>query len=453
MKKQMHKDTILGISKGSAAVIKGGKILAAQEERFTRIKNDSSYPAHAIKFCMANNKIDCIAHTEPLLEGINAKTVQINNIKALAASAYYPSPFKKAAILVMHQNKYAIFIGDTKIRNIEQGIFKASELYSEVTEQLGLVKNRGEYKVMGLAAYGKPIYEEFENIEPIIKNPTQKQKDIAASIQNILEIEILQLCQKAKQLTKSDNLCLAGSIALNCVANSKIKKSKIFNDIWIQPAGGAGASIGAALLSNQQRIQHNSFLGPGFSDEQIRTELKKVGQKYEKTSNRAKSAARLLAQGKIVAYFAGRMEFGPRALGARSILADPRNINTKDKLNKIKRREAWRPFAPVIMAEHSLKYFDLDNSPYMLLVAQVKNKSIPAVTHIDNSARIQIVEQSQDFYKVISEFYKLTRCPVLVNTSFNVRGEPIVCTPKDALECFLNTEIDALIIENNILYK
>jgi carbamoyltransferase len=411
-------------------------------------------------------------------------------------------------------------------------------LYSAFTYFCGFKVNSGDYKLMGLAPYGEPKYANIIKTEIIdINNDgsyqlnmdyfnfhrntvmtndkfaalfngpprkleseiTKREMDLAASVQLVLEEALDALTRHAKQITNEKNLVLAGGVALNCVANGKILKKKAFDAIWIQPAAGdAGGALGAALYAayayfqcprkiSSRDSQKGSYLGPAFSNEQIEDYLlskKAVFHKYEKKTELYDTAAGNIADGKIVGYFNGRMEFGPRALGARSILADPRNPETQARLNlKIKFRESFRPFAPSVLAEKAGEYFDLEcESPYMLLVADVKKErqkpfdlskymteqtidmlpivnqvrsDIPAVTHVDYSARVQTVhkEDSPDYYNLISSFEELTGCPVLVNTSFNVRGEPIVCTPEDAYLCFMRTDMDILVMENYLLFK
>jgi carbamoyltransferase len=330
---------------------------------------------------------------------------------------------------------------------------------------------------------------------------TRREMDLAASVQTVLEDVMLKLARNARHLTGSKNLALAGGVALNCVANGKILSERIFENVWIQPAAGdAGSAVGAALLANYQYFeeprrlnpsgrdtQKGRYLGPAFSGAEIRAFLERRGYAYKTIADareRARTVARAIADGKIVGYMVGRMEFGPRSLGARSILGDPRREETQAVMNlKIKHRESFRPFAPAVLAEKASEYFELETeSPYMLLVAPVREErrlpmnwegfeggdsddmlevinrprsDIPAVTHVDYSARVQTVHRDDkpDFYELIKEFYELTNCPVLVNTSFNVRGEPIVCGPADAYRCFMRTEMDLLVMEDCLLWK
>ena len=407
-------------------------------------------------------------------------------------------------------------------------------LYSAFTYYTGFKVLSGEYKVMGLAPYGEPKYKKtiLENLmdvkddgtfrlnmeyfdyatglrminekftklfnqpvrNPELDNITQFHMDIAASIQSVTEEIVLKLTHAISKETKSKNLCLAGGVALNCVANGKINRSNFFDNIWIQPAASdAGGALGAALalwhleLKKERVISkkdgmNGSYLGPGFSNEDIEKELKSLGAKYNKYSedDMLKISAKKLSEQKTIGWFQGRMEFGPRALGSRSIIADPRSETMQKNLNlKIKFRESFRPFAPSITREDLKDWFELDvDSPYMLLVADInkskrknltedekklfgieklniKRSDIPAVTHVDYSSRIQTVhkETNNRYYKLIKYFKEITSCPVLVNTSFNVRGEPIVCNVKDAFECFMGTNLDMLVCGDFILYK
>lgn len=460
--------------------------------------------------------------------------------EAHAASAFYPSPFEEAAILTID--------GVGEWATASYGYGKGRELtllkelhfpdslgllYSAFTYFTGFKVNSGEYKLMGLAPYGAPRYKDLilselidvkedgsirlnlsyfdflgglrmtnRRFSKLFGGPprtpeteiTQREMDIAASIQVVTEEIVLRMVRTVHHETSQRNLCLAGGVALNCVANGRVLREGPFENIWIQPAAGdAGGALGAALsvwhryLENDRThpkghdSQKGSYLGPSFSDEEIRTFLNKRGYPFHRLdiAERAKIVAGLIAEGKIVGYLAGRMEFGPRALGARSILGDPRRGDTQSVMNlKIKYRESFRPFAPTVLEESVSEYFDIKiPTPYMLLVAyvregrrlpqpsgdgipmlerlKVKRSDIPAVTHLDYSARIQTVNETDkpDYHAVISEFEKLTGCGVIVNTSFNVRGEPIVCTPQDAYKCFMRTEMDVLILENYILYK
>lgn len=466
-----------------------------------------------------------------------------------AASAFYPSPFDDAAIITVDGvGEWAtttICKGTgNKIEILKQLNFphSAGLLYSAFTYYLGFKVNSGEYKLMGLAPYGDPSSSQTKEFANIIKSELvtvyddgsiflnqqyfnyavglkmvkdekfqklfgfkrrkeeeklqQHHCNLALAIQQITEEIVIKLAKHAKELTGSKNLCLAGGVALNCVANGKLQNERIFDQLYIQPAGGdAGGAVGAALAAhhiyfNEERRKisefdgmNGSYLGPSFSNEEIRTALQQYGAKcrqYEQRDELYNTVARLIDEGNVIGWFQGRMEFGPRALGNRSIIADARNPEMQKKLNlKIKYREGFRPFAPAVLAEDAGDYFDITTeSPYMLLVQQVKKEiqfpvpenyhqqsldqklyfqksSIPAVTHIDYSARIQTVHRqtNNEFYHLLSAFKQLTGCAVLVNTSFNVRGEPVVCTAGDAYRCFMRTEMDYLVIENLLLKK
>ena len=453
-----------------------------------------------------------------------------------AASAFYPSPFKDALIFtadgVGEWATTSLSVG--KLNNVEmiKEIHFPNSLgllYSAFTYFCGFKVNSGEYKLMGLAPYGENKYSHLikkiidikddgsfrmdqsyfdystgfkmtsSKFNDLFKKEPRKPEtkitkfymDLAASIQNVTEEILLKILKSSKSEYNFQNLCLAGGVALNCVANGKIIESKLFKKIWIQPAAGdAGGAIGAALafwyqnlkkkriISNSDSMK-GSYLGPKFENNEVLNELKQVGAKFKRinSNNLVKKVSKYLKNGKAVGWFSGRMEFGPRALGARSILADPRDPAMQKKLNlKIKFRESFRPFAPSILNNDLKNWFKTSQtSPYMLLVSKIvrdklkKNKSIkkelatinevrsliPAVTHVDYSARIQTVHKDTNllFFKLISEFKKLTGVPVLVNTSFNIRGEPIVCTPTDAFKCFMGTNLDVLVIENFLLIK
>tara|TARA_B100001175_G_C19505974_1_gene640867 strand:+ start:55 stop:1857 length:1803 start_codon:yes stop_codon:yes gene_type:complete len=458
-----------------------------------------------------------------------------------AASAYYPSPFKDATILTLDG------VGEWATTTISEGenenlkIIKEINfphsiglLYSAFTYYTGFKVNSAEYKVMGLAPYGEPKYKDIilkelvdvksdgsfslnmkyfnyatgltmtnKNFSSLfgqpVRNPEKDElkqfhMDIAASIQYVTEKIVLDIVRDLSKNMKSKNLCLAGGVALNCVANGKILKEGLYKNIWIQPAAGdAGGAIGAALglwhheLKNK-RIESNkdqmkgSYLGPSFDESEIAKVLTSLGANFKKYSENdlLNKISKDISEGKTVGWFQGRMEFGPRALGNRSIIADPRNENMQKELNlKVKFRESFRPFAPSILKDDLENWFDLKNdSPYMLLVSDVKKdkqfpmsdddkklfgidklnikrSSIPAVTHVDYSARIQTVsdETNPKYNRLIKKFKEITNCPILVNTSFNVRGEPIVCDAKDAFKCFMGTDLDILVCENFILYK
>jgi carbamoyltransferase len=487
-----------------------------------------------------------------LFEELKSIDSNFNNIKKIkfcshhmshAGSAFYPSPFDKSLILTLDGvGEWAtstIGIGENnKIEILEQINFPHSIglLYSAFTYYLGFKVNSGEYKIMGLAPYGTPKYADlifnklidlkedgsfrlnmkyfnyatgltmvnnkFEKLfgkkrrssEEKSENLLQFHMDIASSIQFVIEQVILKICQYIKKKYKLENLCLAGGVALNCVANGKILKENIFKNIWIQPAAGdAGGSLGAALVYYYNHLRKDrkvskidqmkgSYLGPSFTDDEIQKELIECGAVFEKLSEEdlLTKTSKKLSEEKAIGWFQGRMEFGPRALGCRSIIADPRSPNMQKLLNlKVKFRESFRPFAPSILSEKANEYFNINcESPYMLLVSDIqehlkipmseieqklfginklniKRSSIPAVTHVDYSARIQTVNKdtNKKFYNLLTKFYELTNCPILVNTSFNVRGEPIVCRPLDAFNCFMGTDLDILVIENFILFK
>ncbi len=457
-----------------------------------------------------------------------------------AASAFFPSPFKEAVVLTLDGvGEWAtttVAVGnDNKLKMLKEIHFPHSLglLYSAITYYIGFKVNSGEYKVMGLAPYGTPKYKDliinklmdlkedgsfrldmkyfnyatgltmtnnkFSNLfgQPV-RNPskdllTQFHMDIASSVQAVTEEIVLRLTRSIANEYKINRLCLAGGVALNCVANGKILKDKIFKDVWIQPASGdAGGSLGAALAywyreldkprTSYKDQMKGAYLGPKFDNNEIEEQLTKLKAVYEKRSSKEiiQMTAKELANNKTIGWFQGRMEFGPRALGGRSILADPRSEKMQKELNlKIKFRESFRPFAPSVLRDNVNEWFELDSdSPYMLLVSEVKKSkqidmseddsklfgieklnikrsSIPAITHVDYSARIQTVHKDTNpkYYDLISEFKNITSCPVLVNTSFNVRGEPIVCSVKDAFNCFMGTNLDILVIEDMILFK
>jgi carbamoyltransferase len=458
-----------------------------------------------------------------------------------AASAFYPSPFQNAAILTMdgvgEWATTSLGVGDENNISIEKEIHfphSLGLLYSAFTAYTGFRVNSGEYKLMGLAPYGEPKY--YKKIKDNLidikddgsfrlnmdyfnyctgltmtsnkfnslfdgkprkpeSNISQKEMDMAASIQMLTEEVIIKLARDAAKTTGQKNLCLAGGVALNCVANGKLLKEAIFEDIWVQPAAGdAGGALGAALnihylyLGNSRPAvktkdsMRGSYLGPEFKDDEIKKSLTELGARFEKLdeSKIIETTANALANGMAIGWMQGRMEFGPRALGARSIIADPRSPKMQKQLNlKVKFRESFRPFAPSILSEELSDWFDLEvDSPYMLYVAQVIQKKqfkmtkdqeslfgidklnaersqIPSVTHIDYSARIQTVHQDTNpkYHQLLNHFFKLTGCPILVNTSFNVRGEPIVCSTDDAFKCFMGTELDHLIVGNYFLNK
>lgn len=614
---------ILGIScfyhDSAASLLKDGEIIAAaQEERFTRTKHDAAFPEHAIRYCLKQagigmDDVDYVAYYEkPHLKleriltiyadnfprsfktfgdvfsqwmrykfkipaviksslvalsptgGRNAKWIRniiyCEHHMSHAASAFYPSPFREAAILnidgVGEWSTTTLCKGRTKngvpaVDFLKEMKFPNSlgMLYSAFTYYLGFKVNSGEYKVMGLAPYGEPVYFEkimehlidlkedgsfqvnldyftypydhimihrrfeelfgFDRRKP--ESKLEKQHfDMAASIQKLTETVVIQICKHLHAITQSDSLCLSGGVALNCVANGKIMEATPFKDVWVQPAAGdAGGALGAALFvwhdmlkqprpvirDKSKDLMKGAYLGPAFSEEEIVASLKQydlVHDVYDDPEALYRDAAALISNEKIIGLFNGRMEFGPRALGGRSIIGDPRSANMQKTMNlKIKFRESFRPFAPAVMREHVNEWFDLHHkegsllkdehgydSPYMLMVAPVQEhiryeldeqaqqlqgldklnhvrSVISSCTHVDYSARIQTVtkETNPCFYGILSAFNELTGCPVLINTSFNVRGEPIVCTPEDAIKCFLGTDIDCLVLGNVLLQK
>ena len=417
---------------------------------------------------------------------------------AHAASAFFPSPFSHAAVLTIdgrgEKTTTSYYLGEDK--NLE----KISEvqvphslglLYESVTSYLGFLHSSDEYKVMALASYGKPVYlNEFRSMIHVGENGKytisdlkleerfgkarkreepflQHHFDIAYSLQKILEETVIQLANWFQKETGEENLCMAGGVALNCVCNSVIRDYSNFTNIWVQPASGdAGTALGAALWVQEQSQQESSsvvmdhcYWGPEYSDEEVESFLKWTKVPYRKLADVAKETAEILAQDKIIGWFQGRMEFGPRALGARSILASPINAEMQVRLNEIKDREDFRPVAPVVLEEDAAEWFEnAQQSPFMLFVYCVRSDKadkIPAVRHVDGTARIQTVNEKQHplYYALLKEFKKITGVPVLVNTSFNTRGEPIVCSPRDAVECFWTSPFDALIINSFILEK
>ncbi len=458
-----------------------------------------------------------------------------------AASAYYPSPFESAAVLTLdgvgEWTTTSLALGQgNKLKVLKEIHFPHSLglLYSAFTYYTGFRVNSGEYKVMGLAPYGEPKYAEIikdklieiaedgsfqldmsyfdyatgltmtnKKFNKLFGGPprqseaelTQREMDLAASIQKVTEEIVVKLARSIAKETNEKNLCLAGGVALNCVANGILLREKIFENIWIQPAAGdAGGALGAALsiwyqhlqserkISSRRDAMHGSYLGPKFTDEEIESELKKCGAVFNKLNEAEliNSVAELLTNEKAIGWMQGRMEFGPRALGGRSIIADPRSHKMQKQLNlKVKYRESFRPFAPSILNEDVSEWFEqTSNSPYMLLVADVKHDKrrkmtadeealfgidklnvprslVPAITHVDYSARIQTVHEDTNprYHAVISKFKEKTGCPIVVNTSFNVRGEPIICTPTDAFKCFMGTEMDVLAVGNFLLHK
>ena len=585
---------ILGISAyyhdSAATLLSDGRIVAAaQEERFSRKKNDERFPRNAVSFCLkqaglTESDLDAVVfYDKPIIkfarllesylavapggwatfpralpgwlgEKLNLRGTLRYEMPELrpetpilftehhqshAASAFFPSPFEEAAILTVDG------VGEWATTTVGQGrgnevdIIKELKfphslglLYSAFTAYCGFRINSGEYKLMGLAPYGDPKYADLiydhlvdvkddgslrlnleyfqflrglrmtnSKFDRLFGGPRrqpetpveQRHMDVASSIQQVTEEIMLRLARHARDLTGQRNLCMAGGVALNCVGNGKILREKIFDRIWVQPAAGdAGGSLGAALAvwhMNRDRPQprtvskpdamQGSFLGPAFTDDEIEVVLKSHNATYSKLDHSAllDEVVELLGDEKIVGWFQGRMEFGPRALGHRSILGDPRSPKMQSILNlKVKFRESFRPFAPAVLLEHAPEFFELDgDSPYMLIVAPVQpeqrlpvdaskrglerlkqlRSNLPAITHVDYSARVQTVTDAQNplFYAILKRFAEKTGCPVLVNTSFNVRGEPVVCTPDDAYRCFVNTEMDYLAIGNFLLKR
>lgn len=418
---------------------------------------------------------------------------------AHAASAFLPSPYREAAVLTIDgRGEHATtsyYIGEQNNLHLLSDVrmpYSLGLLYENVTSYLGFLHSSDEYKVMALASYGKPTYvHEFRSIIHVGENGsftidehnleqlfgkarkrdepfTAKHFDIAHSLQKVLEETVLELVNWFYKETKLTNLCLAGGVALNCVLNAVIRDKGPFKNIWVQPAAGdAGTSLGAALWLDavQRKESDNRFYmdhvywGPAYSDEEIEKFLQWTKVRYRKLTNVAREAAEILAQDKVIGWYQGRMEFGPRALGSRSILASPVNASMQARLNEIKDREDFRPVAPVVLQEDAAEWFDnASYSPFMLFVYNVKPDKadkIPAVRHVDGTARIQTVNRQQHplYYDLLTEFKKITGVPVLVNTSFNTRGEPIVCTPRDAIECFWTSPFDALVINSFLLEK
>ena len=592
---------ILGISAfyhdSAAVLVQDGEIIAAaQEERFTREKGDARFPTHAIAYCLAEGSVDLedvqyvVFYEKPLVKferllntylavapegfqsfrasmpqwtreklllpdvirnklgpGFHGELLFTNHHESHAASAFFPSPFDEAAVLVLD----AVGEWSTSSCGIGRGSrvslthelrfpHSLGMLYSAMTYYTGFKVNSGEYKVMGLAPYGEPKYVDLilkelvdlkedgslslnlsyfnycqgltmtsEKFHQLFGGPprqgedwvSQKDMDLAASIQQICEESVLRTARHVHRLTGMQNLVMAGGVALNCVANGRLLREGPFDNIWIQPAAGdAGGALGAALIAWHHYLakprvvspvdsQKGSLLGPAFGNDEIRWFLDSVGARYrchEDEGSLLKQVAGLLAEGKIVGWFHGRMEYGPRALGARSILGDPRNAMMQQDMNlKIKFRESFRPFAPSILQEHAADVVEMGNHsdwPYMLFVTKVREQlrlpidqewrerltdpdlrlrlgvprsTLPAITHMDYSARVQTVDAKRHgrFYRLLRTFYELTNCPVLVNTSFNIRGEPIVCTPEDAYQCFIGTHMDCLVLENTLLIK
>jgi carbamoyltransferase len=582
----------------AACLLRDGEIVAAaQEERFTRKKHDAGFPAHAVQFCLkqgavALNELKYVVfYDKPLLkferlletyvafspkgfrsylmampvwmkEKVLLKKVMQNELLSLypettkaslpallftehheshAASAFYPSPFDSAAVLCLdgvgEWATTSAWLGDGRsLSPLWEIPFPHSIglLYSAFTYYTGFKVNSGEYKVMGLAPFGRPkyaqaIYEHLLDLkedgtfrlnidyfnyctgltmtngkfDSLFDGPprkpesplTQREMDLACSVQEVTEEVVLRLARTLHRETGARNLCLAGGVALNCVANGRILREGPFENLWVQPAAGdAGGALGAAyaawhLLDDRPRqvragkdAMRGAYLGPAFGNDEIERLLRSIGAPYERLDEATLDGlvAHELAAGKVVGWFSGPMEFGPRALGGRSILGDPRSPKMQSVLNlKIKFRESFRPFAPSVLRERVADYFELDgDSPYMLLVACVRRdrrvemsseqkalwgidllnvprSDIPAVTHIDHSARIQTIHEDTNprYYRLLKEFDRQTGCAVLVNTSFNVRGEPIVGSPQDAYRCFMRTEMDLLVLEDCVLRK
>jgi carbamoyltransferase len=591
---------ILGISAyyhdSAAALLNDGEVVAAaQEERFTRKKHDSAFPVEAIRYCLDEESIALgdvdrvVFYDKPLVkferlletylsyapkgwrsflaampvwlkEKLFLKTTLRRELQELAggkdkkipgllfaehhqshaASAFYFSPFDRAAVLCLdgvgEWATTSAWLGNGKDLDALWEIdfpHSLGLLYSAFTYYTGFRVNSGEYKLMGLAPYGEPKYVDTildnlldlksdgtfrlnmkyfnyctgltmtnANFDRLFQGPprtpesrlTQREMDIAASIQVVTESVVLRLAKSLQSETGEKNLCLAGGVALNCVANGQLQRAKIFDNIWIQPAAGdAGGALGAASIawwqkeSGERKVNgsdsmRGSYLGPSYDDDEIKRQLDAFGAVYTCTPDDVliPQLAEILDTENVVGWFQGRMEFGPRALGGRSIIGDPRSSSMQSVMNlKIKYRESFRPFAPSVLAERVSEFFDQDvESPYMLIVAPVRESlrvpmtaeqeslfgidklnirrsELPAITHVDYSARVQTVhkETNPRYHALISAFAERTGCGVLINTSFNVRGEPIVCTPDDAYRCFMRTEMDYLIIENFIMSK
>ncbi|MET0013172.1 MAG: carbamoyltransferase [Sedimenticola sp.] len=592
--------TILGISAyyhdSAAALIQDGNIVAAaQEERFSRKKHDSRFPCHSIRYCLdeaglqLRDVTEVVFYDKPLVkferlletylsyapkgirsfiaampvwlkEKLYLKSTLKTELAELggldkrelpqllfaehhqshAASAFFPSPFEKAAVMCLdgvgEWATTSIWVGDGKKLKAEWEIdfpHSLGLLYSAFTYYTGFKVNSGEYKLMGLAPYGEPKYVNLilDNLIDLKKDGTfrlnmdyfnyctgltmtnekfnelfgapprepegdigQREMDIAASIQKVTEEVVIRLARTVREETGCQYLCLAGGVALNCVANGELLRTGIFDDIWVQPAAGdAGGALGAALVSWYDRhaetrevspsdSMKGSYLGPSFKSKSIRASLDKAGAVYHELEDAQlmSKLAEVLDSENVVGWFQGRMEFGPRALGGRSIIGDPRSQKMQSVMNlKIKYRESFRPFAPSVLNEDVSRYFEQDRpSPYMLIVApvhesiripmneaqqqlfgieklNVPRSELPAVTHVDYSARIQTIhkETNPRYYELISAFKQRTGCSVIVNTSFNVRGEPIVCTPEDAYRCFMRTDMDFLVVENFLMAK
>jgi len=595
MKKSVH---IIGVSglyhDSAAALLRDGQIVcAAQEERFTRKKHDSQMPIHAIEYCLRQAGLDAaeldyvVFYEKPLLKfdrlietylsyapkgfrqflmaiplwlkqklhipreldkalggDFKGKFVFTEHHESHAASAFFPSPYSQAAVVTLDG------VGEWTTASIGTGINNKIEikyelhfphslglLYSAFTYFTGFKVNSGEYKLMGLAPYGKPVYKDLiltnlldlkndgsfrlnmdyftychtdkmvgRKFEQLFGWPrrtpespiTQREMDLAASIQKVTEEIMMRIVNFAHNKTGMRNLVLAGGVALNCVGNGRILRRGPFENIWIQPAAGdAGGALGAALFVHYQLLnnpraadEHNdiqsaSYLGPAYSNDEIRMFLDSVGAKYRFFENENELLEEIVCdieQGNVIGWFHGKMEFGPRALGSRSIIADARNEQMQSRMNrKIKFRESFRPFAPSILRDYASEYFKLPpdkDSPYMLLVADVqeskrikpdgeqekmsgfemlkaKRSVVPGITHVDYSARVQTVDAERHgrYHRLLERFRQKTGCPLVINTSFNIRGEPIVCSPENAFNCFRSTNMDVLVLENFVLYK
>lgn len=499
---------ILGIScfrnNSAACILHDDKLVAAcEEERFSRKKSDSSFPFRSILYCLKESGIGIkdlnyagfFDNNHVLLKrarialrkiGYNKEPMSFSIEESYMAAAFYPSPFSKAAVLVNGDEDVGLFTGfacGNKIKPIKHYNFSLAKMYSDVTAYLGFRPGADDYKVMGLAAYGKPRYKDLF-LKGKIKIPgipprgpkqkiTQPHMDIAASIQRAAEDKVLEIVRRLRTDSKVSNLCLSGSMALNCAINTKILEQGLFSKLWIQPAAGdAGAALGAAYLIRNQLLNYKrrlgfdamkgAFLGEAYSDGYIEEFLRQEKIHFVKHyyGDIPKITARLISQGKVVGWFQGRAEFGPRALGARSILADSRNLNMHDRINlRVKFREPFRPLAPSVLEEFADKYFYLrQESPYMLLIARVKKdkeRQIPAVVHVDKTSRAQTIKRRDNtlYYDTIKEFYRLTGCPVIINTSFNRRNEPIVLAPEDAYRVFKATDMDSLVMGRFVLSK
>jgi len=589
---------ILGISgyyhDSAACLVVDGEIRSAvQEERFTRIRHDAAFPNNAVEYCVKSSgftpdqidhvvfydkpflKFDRILETylafaprgfssfskslpvwlkeklfqksvlakalEPTFGDLGDRLLFSEHHLSHAASAFFPSPFKEAAVLTMDGVGEWVTTStgmgrENTLETLQEILFPHSLglLYSAFTYYTGFKVNSGEYKVMGLAPYGEPKYASIirDNLINVSDDGsfslnleyfnyctgqtmtnskfgdlfgapargfndelTQREMDLAASVQKVVEEVVLKIAKDLQSKTKARNLCLAGGVALNCVANGVLHRTNIFDEIWIQPAAGdSGGAVGAALavyhlgLGHERKVKPSqdamlgSYLGPEYSQQEVVKRLTNAGAVFTELSEAELVArtATAIADGKSIGWHQGRMEFGPRALGSRSILADPRSPTVQKRLNlQVKKRESFRPFAPSVLREDVGEWFELStDSPYMLLVAgvaksklkenslddngktgiarlEVQRSVIPAVTHVDNSARVHTVEKSVNprYHALLTEFKKQTKCPVLVNTSFNVRGEPIVETPEDAFRCFMRTDIEVLVVGNCYLVK